>query len=982
MVCFEVQKEIRHVMLAGEFDIPSCDGISAHDQSIYTLEGERINVRSFLGIIKQTLTLTENEGHATHVDVFGKFLVVGTSNAYVKIWDLSKRDARLHVHPIHLRERIPDFQRIGEVKLNSTGAFLSVCNSTGPGQPISCDSFLYVLDLESSSNAATRYFNFNSGRNETDDHAVPPNSAQSTASASSLLLDTSRSSLTGGAAGNKDHLGGRILLKHDWDQSEPHFLVCQTKSMSTGTNELFVSMFFHEEYGLIVHDRLRSGSNHSKLVGIDVPFVYIFDENEKLDELSDSVRQVLLKDFEGLDASDKVTKDAVVKFCFYLSIGNMDEAFRAIKMIDNKKVWGNLARMCVKSRRLDVATICLGKMEHSCGARAMRRILAAKVSKDIQVAILAIYLNMHEEAEKVLLKSGQYELLNKFYQDSGKWQKALDIAEKYDRIHLRSTNYNYAKHLESKFDIAGAIAYYDKSGTSRFEVPRLLFEDWNALESYVNKSDDKSLKRWLAQYLESAGEMELALQYYELAEDYLSLVRVHCYCENLEKAAEIANSSGDKAACYHLARQYENMDNISNAIHFFSKASAYSNAIRICKEQGYADHIWNLALLASNNEKLDAAKYFERCEKPQYDKAVILYEKAGYFGKALDLAVRTNQHNALQHISKHLDGDTDPVLLGKAANFFLDNRQYDKAVDLFVSSKENQKALDLCLQYNITVTEDMAEKLTMDKSGNTNNELLNNMAEVCYRQGNYTLATKKWTQAGNRLQAMKALLKSGDTEKVIKFANISRERDIYILAANYLQTLDWRNDADIMRNIIAFYQKSKAFDLLGWFYQACADVEIDEYQNYEKALGALNECVKCLERSEEVPETKIASVMRQIDLVTRFVGYQRSYAATGAEAAIEGCRALLQEQDINASVRKGDIYGFLIEHYAKSQNFRAAQQMVEELRKGIPNVNLAYYISSEVLRDLEKATGIPLATAGVGGADDDEVGEEIVEEQD
>ncbi len=1006
MVCFEVQKDIRHVMLVGEFDV-NCDGIAAHDANVYTLEGERINVRSFQGIVKQTLTLTENEGQGTHIDVFGKFLVVGTSNAFVKIWDLSKRDARLHVHPIHLKERVPDFQCIGEVKLNSTGAFLSVCNSTGPGQPVSCDGFLYVLDLESSSSAAIRYFNFYSGRNETDDHAVPPNSANSTTSNSSLL-DTSRSSgMTGAASatGGREHLGGRLLLKHEWDQSEPHFLVCQTKSVSTGADELFVSMFFHEEYGLIVHDKLRSGSNYSKLVGINVPFVYIFDENEKqgggsgaltsgrgaggrggdssssgtAGELSDAVRQVLLKDFEGLDASDKVTKDAVVKFCFYLSIGNMDEAFRAIKMIDNKKVWGNLARMCVKSRRLDVASICLGKMEHSCGARAMRRILAAKVSKDIQVAILAIYLNMHEEAERILIKSGQYELLNKFYQDSGKWQKALEIAEKHDRIHLRSTNYNYAKHLESKFDIAGAIAYYDKSGTSRFEVPRLLFEDWNALESYVNKTEDKSLKRWLAQYLESAGEMELALQYYELAEDYLSLVRVHCYCDNLEKAAEIANSSGDKAACYHLARQYENMDNISNAIHFFSKASAYSNAIRICKEQGYADHIWNLALLASNNEKLDAAKYFERCDKPQFDKAVILYEKAGYFGNELDLAVRTNQHIALQHISKHLDGNTDPVLLGKAANFFLDNRQYDKAVDLFVASKENQKALDLCLQYNITLTDEMAEKLTQDKSGNTNNELLNSIAEVCYRQGNYTLATKKWTQAGNRLQAMKALLKSGDTEKVVKFANISRERDIYVLAANYLQTLDWRNDAEIMRNIIAFYQKSKAFDLLGWFYQACADVEIDEYQNYEKALGALNECVKCLEKSQEVPDTKINAVMRQIDLVTRFVGYQRSYA-TNADSAIEGCRALLQEENINAAVRKGDIYGFMIEHYTRAQNFRAAQHLVDELRRSIPNVNLSYYISSEVLRELEKAIGVPLAaSAAPAGQDDDQVAEEVVD---
>ncbi len=39
-----------------------------------------------------------------------------------------------------------------------------------------------------------------------------------------------------------------------------------------------------------------------------------------------------------------------MSFCFHLSVGNMDEAFRAIKMITNKKIWGNLARMCVKSQ--------------------------------------------------------------------------------------------------------------------------------------------------------------------------------------------------------------------------------------------------------------------------------------------------------------------------------------------------------------------------------------------------------------------------------------------------------------------------------------------------------------------------------------------------------------------------------------------------------------------------------------------------------
>ena len=617
--------------------------------------------------------------------------------------------------------------------------------------------------------------------------------------------------------------------------------------------------------------------------------------------------------------------------------------------------------MCVKSQRLDVAMICLGKMEHAIGARAMRRINATKLPKDVKVAVLAIYLDMHEEAEELLRKSGHFELLNKFYQDSNNWQKALEVAEKHDRIHVRSTFYNYAKHLESKYEIGSAITYYEKSGTSKFEVPRLLFEDWHSLESYVDRSEDKSVKRWLAQYLESTGEMEAALHYYEVAEDYLSLVRVYCYCENLEKAAEIANSSGNRAACYHLARQYENMDEISSAITFFSKAQAYSNAIRICKDHGFDDHVWNLSLLASPQEKLDAAKYFEKNDKPQYDKAVILYEKAGYFAKALELAINTNQHNALLTITKELQTIDDPYLSAKAANFFLENKQYEKAVDLFMASHQSEKALELCLQYNIAITEESAEKLATDANGEVSVDLLNKVASVCYRQGNYHLATKKWTQAGNRLQAMKALLKSGDTERVIFFANVSRDRDIYILAGNYLQTLDWRNNGEVMKSIILFYQKAKAFDLLGWFYQACADVEIDEYQNYEKALGALSECIKCLEKSSEqgLHSDKMIQIGRNMELISKFVNAQRLYERD-QDGALKICQELLREDGINDAVRKGDIYGFLIEHYAKNQNYRGAKQMLDDLQRAIPNVNLAYYINSDVLLSIEKALGLSL----------------------
>lgn len=71
---------------------------------------------------------------------------------------------------------------------------------------------------------------------------------------------------------------------------------------------------------------------------------------------------------------------------------------------------------------------------------------------------------------------------------------------------------------------------------------------------------------------------------------------------------------------------------------------------------------------------------------------------------------------------------------------------------------------------------------------------------------------------------MRSLLKSGDTEKIIFFAGVSRQKELYVMAANYLQSLDWRKDPEIMKNIISFYTKGCALDLLAGFYEACAQV--------------------------------------------------------------------------------------------------------------------------------------------------------------
>ena len=95
-----------------------------------------------------------------------------------------------------------------------------------------------------------------------------------------------------------------------------------------------------------------------------------------------------------------------------------------------------------------------------------------------------------EEAKRLYATCERWDLLNQMYQAGGEWDKALRVAEEQDRIHLRTTYFNYARHLEVQGDLMGAAHMYEKADAHRTQVPRMLLDDQRALEQYVQKSKD------------------------------------------------------------------------------------------------------------------------------------------------------------------------------------------------------------------------------------------------------------------------------------------------------------------------------------------------------------------------------------------------------------------------------------------------------------------------------------------------------------
>ena len=90
------------------------------------------------------------------------------------------------------------------------------------------------------------------------------------------------------------------------------------------------------------------------MLGMQVPFTYfmgrkIDDEEEdisddgKENENDNQSNMIILrksmKDFVGLENVSDDIKQAIMNFSFYLTVGNMDEAYNAVMNIKNNNVW-------------------------------------------------------------------------------------------------------------------------------------------------------------------------------------------------------------------------------------------------------------------------------------------------------------------------------------------------------------------------------------------------------------------------------------------------------------------------------------------------------------------------------------------------------------------------------------------------------------------------------------------------------------------
>ncbi|XP_074602669.1 intraflagellar transport protein rempA [Brevipalpus obovatus] len=651
------------------------------------------------------------------------------------------------------------------------------------------------------------------------------------------------------------------MIKHSMDSIESDHFIWSTNEgrLFCVQAKGFLTVFISNSEDLSIKMYSQTCMEpRTRVIGFQIPYVYLYQE--RTEETEERIYHHLLDEFSGLSSDvmrimiDFLTARNVDLNKVIQSLGNTSNGDGGSE--SNQKIWLNLARISVKCRDIRTGQYCMSRLKNCrVVADVKARLISDHGDDRHALALLAMNLGLHSEAEEFLRECGNNLALSSYYQSRNEWQKALDCV---DKLNYKNVCYKFAKHLEiEENNLREAIKYYELSGTHVFEVPRMLFdtEDTSLLENYCTSdepmaSDDRiKLIRWWGQYCESLGDINQALSAYEKIDDYYNLVRLLCYTGQTEQAKSILSqlntdqtasspSSSKDAAMLHLGRHLENSSPQESIIYYLS-SGAVTHAIRVCKVNNMVNEL--AQIIVNYGSKSDAFEFMEKYGNQSggggYDDDDFSYRvddnlliqlcyKSGLFDQTIQTCIKSNLWSQLREIlSKEMQNhekcsdqerySVSSETIQMALDMLKSNSEIiEIVIDLILLSHEDKTIVgEIILSNNIEINDKLIEKVgrIIDKS--EHRSLLEVLANTALKQGQYFVAAKLFNSIDDRLNSLKSLIRTGDTDKIIQYANIARDKSVFRVAANYLQTINYSDD----KLIAKFYQKAGAKDELQRF---------------------------------------------------------------------------------------------------------------------------------------------------------------------
>jgi intraflagellar transport protein 140 len=346
-----------------------------------------------------------------------------------------------------------------------------------------------------------------------------------------------------------------------------------------------------------------------------------------------------------------------------------------------------------------------------------------------------------------------------------------------------------------------------------------------------------------------------------------------------------------------------------------------------------------------------AARWFE--DQKEAKNAILLYSRAGRLNRALALCFAMKQYDALDEISDTLTSKTDPSVLVRCGRYFVESERWSKAAQCFALARQFDEVITLCNKHNIKLPSSVIQELSEMKA---DPEVMKRFASLCEQQGAFQTAATLYVKFKDHIAAMKALIRSGETDKVIKFANLVKKRETYILAGNYLQTLNPRQGDTTFDQVVALYKKAGATDKLGKFYEAVARSEIDEYQEYAKGLDLIRAGLKLVEETPDVKQKDqiVAQMQKKIRLIEMYLEAQGIVKKDPKKAMVTAVE-ILRNPLVESVMRTDDVYVLMVQASVAQGNFKNAHKILEDLRQN--GTDISWLMDAASIQRIYKEVG-------------------------
>ncbi|KYK68024.1 tetratricopeptide repeat-containing protein [Toxoplasma gondii TgCatPRC2] len=440
--------------------------------------------------------------------------------------------------------------------------------------------------------------------------------------------------------------------------------------------------------------------------------------------------------------------------------------------------------------------------------------------------------------------------------------------------------------------------------------------------------------------------LKQALMWYSRGNLHSHKVRVLCSMDQIDEARKVCSETGDQEACLVLAHELEKRGEVREAVKLYTNAGRLRKALSLGHHEELDSDLMAAALNASPEDLVAAATSLY--ERREYEKAVALFRKAGQLDTALQVCLAANLRDSLRLLAEEATPSNDHSVIEKCASVFVEAGLIDRAVQLLAKTKHFDSALKLCESHDFALSDSLVNALTPSKEDartalEARRAVLVRLGKICLRQKLFHLACRSFTAAAEIVAAVDCLIKTGDTDKIIYFANTARHPDVYISAANYLQGLDHFSDEKIRNSIVSFYQKANAFPKLAAFYINVAQIEIEERSAYEQALSALQESRNYLVQCPDA-EKKIDLLDVRIDIITRYIEATR-LRAEDPDAMVRELVSLLKTPAAEKVLKIGDVFADLGRYYNSIGNFAAVRLLIKKMQER--NLHVPPYLIQE-----------------------------------